>query len=481
MSIDDELRRAARAHRERFDQAPVPDLPVRAGRRMRAVIVVAVACIVVAVVSVVVVTRRSPNRVRVVTSPSSTAAQHSEPALRDAAIAAAPLLAPTWTPNGEELWSVTSTSGSNGPGFPTQLFGTATPNGTLSPGLLLEYQPNPPGGAVAGTTTTRVRGVVAAVDPPKDAAGADVEIRWVEANTEIAAIFRGVSTSRAVAVLDALRARGSDLMTGFDPASAPPDFALLGERTTADAAEKSIDAAFEYVRSGPAADSSADIEVRTQTHAVYPGYLRTWVGGRRGIDGVIVEPDAYGPYRLVTVTWPDGRAVTVQSTNADAPTLERIARSIQLRSRAQADALVNDLNARLAALPTLHAVSLPTTRVELHTDGAHTAICLRVVDSAPFCRANVTLIASANYIAGSALLADQWLILTAAPTGRPTVTPSTNTLSNTSSLPAQTATLGEWHLALVPVPPSVGQVQVNVPTQPNQFANATFTRPSPPA
>jgi hypothetical protein len=198
-------------------------------------------------------------------------------------------------------------------------------------------------------------------------------------------------------------------------------------------------------------------------------------------DGVIVEPDAYGPYRLVTLTWPDGRAVTVQSTNADAPTLERIARSIQLRSRAQADALVNDLNARLAALPTLHAVSLPTTRVELHTDGPRSAICLRVVDSAPFCRANVTLIASANYIAGSALLADQWLILTAAPTGRPTVTPGTNTLPNTSSLPAQTATLGEWHLALALVPPSVGQVQVNVPTQPNQFATATFTRPSPPA
>ena len=480
MSIDNELRRAAREHRARLEHVPVPVLPTRRVRRTSSVAVLAAALAAAAVAAVVVVTRSSPIPVRVVTSSSSTTlSRQSTPVLHDPALGAVPLLAPTWTPDGEELWSVTSSTDSNGPGFPTQLFGTASPNGSLSPGLLLEYQPNPPGGSVVGSTTTPVRGAVAAVDGPKDASGADIEIRWVEANTEITAIFRGVSNARAVAVLDGLRPRGRDLLTGFDPASAPAQFALLGERKTADAAEQSVDGDFEYARTGAATNAAADIRVRTYTHAVYPGYLRTWVGGRRGADGVIVEPDAYATYRLVTLTWPDGRAVTVQSTNADASTLERIARSIQLRSRAQADELVNALNARLATLPTLRAMALPTANVELHKDGPRIAICLRASGGAPFCRANVALDAPANYLAGSVLLDNHWLILSAEPAVQPDVTPGTNPRQSTSPLPAQTAVLANWHVVLVHVPADIDQVQVNVPTGPNQFVNANFTRPSP--
>ncbi len=478
MSIDSELRRAAEEHRTRFEHVAVPDLPERAHHRIKtatvAVAALAVVAIAAVVVAVAVHTNGSPRQLRVVTPSTTPPPSASAPKLRDTSIDAAPLLAPTWAPDGEQLWSVSSTGGARESGFPSQLFGTASADGTLTPGLVLEYQSASPGESIGGANAT-VRGAPAAVGEPKDAAGADAEIRWIEGSTQVTAIFRGVSNDGAVAVLNALQPRGSDLSAGFDPASAPPEFGLLGERNGSERTDASADAVFRYAP----ADGAPDIEVATFTHDTYPGYFRARLGGHIGAGGVVVQPDAYSVYHLVTLAWPDGRSVRVQTISTDASALERIARSVQLISRTQAQSLAEDVNARLAALPVLDTASLPSGTLEVHRTGQRIGICLRGAEGLPVCASDVGHAETSNAIAGSALLDGHWYIFGGAPDVDviATVAGALPT-PNPAPIPTQRATVGEWHVAVVPIPADVGVVQLTVPTAPNQFSGFTLTRPN---
>jgi hypothetical protein len=479
MSIDDQLENAARRFRSRFDDMPVPQIPARSGRRGRAVasVVLVVAVIVGVAVVIVASTRTSPERVRVSAPATSTTPPTSapQPALRDGNLAAGPMLWPMFTPSGEQLSSVSSLE-DGGIGMPSQLFGTVAADGTLAPGVLFEFQRTSPGGTVNGTSTARVRGVDAAVSPPKDAAGADLEIMWTEGNTLVNAILRGVSQDQAVAMLDALRPRTTDLLDGFDPASARPGFANLGERLGVAANPSGVQATFEY--SSVPTERTADLQVVTQTHSIYPGYLRAWIGGRRGADGVVVAPDAFDVYHLLTLAWPDGREVTMQSTRADAATLERIGRSIELTTVDEGQTRLRVQSAQLNSLPMVGTVSLPDATVELHSDGGTTAICVRVEHLAALCRSDVVIQPTADYIIGSFLLDSKWFAIAAAPGYEPLVGPPVNLgAPRAANFPAQTATIGNWHIALVPVPASVAKVQVIIPTSPGQSAGATLTRP----
>ncbi len=482
MNIDDELRRAAHEHRAEVDRVTIPELPTRTRRSARFVAAAVAAVVVVGAVVGIAVTR-SDGHVRVATEPASSTPSTTVPTasaarLRDAAVAG-PILAPTFVPGGEQLWSVRSTPDTLDSGFPSQLFGTAASNGTLTPGLLLEYQPNPQGGSDAGPTPIQVRGTTGFVDAAKDAAGASSEIRWVEGNTSIVAIVRGASTARAVAVLDGLRPRNSDLLNGFDPTSAPADFGLLGERTTAQAAHTDVRTTFEYAgekSAGPAPTATADIEVIADTNATYPGYLRTWIGGSRSPDGLMIEPDAYGPYQLVTVVWPDGRQVRVQATGLSPDTLLQIAMSAKPLTTAESQSLVDDVDARLAALPTIGTATDSTATVELHQADAWVAMCLRV-DDTPVCSSNVSLLASSNGMAGDAELGTKWIVFAASPNGQPTVSPSSGPLDDTTAFPGSTAAVDAWRTTLVSVPATVDTVQAELPSSSSDWATVTFSRP----
>ena len=444
----------------------------------------AVAAVVVVGAIVGIAATRPGHHVRVATEPATSTPSATAPAsaaagLRDAAVSG-PILAPTFVPGGEQLWSVRSTPDALDSGFPSQLFGTAAPNGTLAPGLLLEYQPNAPGGSDAGPTPIAVRGTTGFVDAAKDAAGASSEIRWVEGNTSIVAIVRGVSNARAVSVLDGLRPRNNDLLQGFDPTSAPSEFALLGERTTAQAEHTDVRTTFEYAgkkSTVPATTATADIEVIADTNATYPGYLRTWIGGSRSPDGLMIEPDAYGPYNLVTVAWPDGRQVRVQATGLSSDTLLQIALSAKSLTATESQSLVEDLDARLAELPIVGTANDSTATVELHQAGARVALCLRV-DDTPVCSSNVALIASTNSIAGDAELGTQWIVFAASPNGRPTVSPSSGPRDDTTAFAGSTAAVDAWRLTYVTVPATVDTAAVELPLSSSQWATVTFARPT---
>jgi hypothetical protein len=465
VNVDEELRRAAHSHHERYADAPIPELPAARSHRRSAAVAVSIAAALVLIVGVVVAivsTRSSsPREVRVVTTPTTVAAP---PSLRDPSLDDAPLYAPSFVPAGEDLWNATASTSEANPVFSGQLFGAVDAQGVVSPGVMFEYQPNPPGGTI-GSTNTTVRGAPARLGEPKDAASASGQLDWVEGNAAITAIFRGISANEAISVIGSFHARSANLLDGFDPASAPAGYGLLGE-TQPTHGVNNVTATFEYT----------DLEVRTQTHAGYPGYLRTWIGGAKSDAGVIVEPDAYADYHLVTLTWPDGHSVTVQGTNTDPPTLERIARGIEQASPAQVATLLDQLNARLAGLPLLGSVTLPAGRVELRGDAPHVAVCLNGL----VCHTNVALLAPTNGVAGSVLDNDEWLVLAAAPNAEPTVSSGRGGFGSGSlPLPAQAATIDGWHIAVVPVPSGTDTVSISIPTGPNQSAGTSLTRPDP--
>src|SRR5438128_1770717 len=109
-------------------------------RRLVAIASAAAACVVVAAVAVAVATAHSSHRIEVKapTRPLSSSSTPKAPAVqgvRDADVASGPMLWPTPTPPGEQLWSATSKQ-DGGIGLPSQLFGTVSSEGTLVPGML---------------------------------------------------------------------------------------------------------------------------------------------------------------------------------------------------------------------------------------------------------------------------------------------------------------------------------------------------------
>jgi len=425
------------------------------------------------------VANRSPRRVRVgsdaTTAPPTSAVARD--ALRDPSIGASPFYAPAWVPPGEDLQAVSSTSASYTP-LAAQLFGGSAAGGVETPNLYVEFQPVMPGDGV-GSTSTRIRGQDASVLAPKDAAAADVQMMWVEHDVQMTAIVRGISQARAISILDALRLRSSDPTQGFDPGSAPSDMHLLGERSAATGAVASVDASFSYTSGQPADSRRFDFGVATQTHSPYPGYLRTWIGGSRNADGAAVEPDSWNGMRSLTITWPDGHDVVIQSPVADAATLDRMARSIALLSADDAQQLVTTLDARFASLPLLGRVALADGALELHGNGMPQALCLRDAGVAsPVCTADATP-GTALAFAGSALRGDRWIVFAGLQNAPPSFDegppyPGVATVA----VPDERGEVDGWHLALAAVPASVNTIQVGLATKPGEFVPATLRRPS---
>lgn len=403
---------------------------------------------------------------------------------------AAPVVAPSWVPDGQKLWSLTSNM-QDPYEESTQLFGTVAPDGALAPGLLVEIQPagpgdgvgtpvtGPAGAGVGEGTPVTVRGHNGVTRASKDAGDAPFEIDWIEGNGDVRVTVRGATVAAAVTALDALRARGSDLISGFDPAADPNGFPLLDERLFP-AAKPDVYAQFEYAAADPAADGKPDFTVKTDVNGSYPGYMRTWMAGHRAADGTAV---AYDPGVGFSVVWPDGRTITVASSAADPDlaVLEHIARSAAVLEEPDAAALSSEAQARVGALPEQGAATLDAGVVDLRGAGAPTAVCLHV-DAANLACSNPFAVnalddASSGALpgyAGSAVISGRWYVFVAA-NAAPSIT--RNGMPDTA-LTMQTAQIGALHIALAIVPEGVAHVQVWVPTSENQSSGTGFNRPS---
>ena len=147
-------------------------------RSRRSFIAVATALAVAAAATGVVLVARPKSRGPLVATQSS-ATTPTTSAERNGPNPAAPLLAPSWVPDGQKLWSLTSNTQ---PAFAqsSQLFGTVATDGALAPGLLVEIQPSTPGAGVGDGTAVTVRGHNGVTRASKDAGDAPFEIDWIE-------------------------------------------------------------------------------------------------------------------------------------------------------------------------------------------------------------------------------------------------------------------------------------------------------------
>jgi hypothetical protein len=421
----------------------------------------------------------------------------------------APLLAPAWAPDGQQLWSLTSLRGSSGPparatDVAVQLFGTKAGDGSVATGLLLHFWRAQPGASIGTGTAVTVRGQAGVTRPTQYGGEAKTLIEWVEAGADIQVMVRGASVAQAISAIDGLRPRGNaDLMQGFDAAADPGQYPMIGEeKPTTAAADEAI---FEYAAAAPVGEAKPDITVQTvASGAADPYYVETLAGGagRAGADGSIVEVLSDNS---VVVAWPDGRRVQAwtSAVHPDIAVLEHIASSVTLLDEGAAAALADETQARVAGLPLLGTAHLPSGDLELHGTGTASAVCLRVPGAPVACsnpfaanadvhRAGATV---AEPGAGSAMITGQWYVFVGAhaeptfdiPGGtafdatgcspkkvcRITVPPS-----SASNPPAgETAQIGSTYVALLAVPDGVPYAGISVPSGGSNSIGMTFYRP----
>ena len=173
---------------------PRPELVGSTRRSRRGFAAIAAALTVAAAATGAVVVARSHGRSPIVATQSSS---HTAPQNGPNPIPA-PLLAPSWVPDGEQLWSLTAST-QDGAGYASQLFGMVAADGTLAPGLLVELQPASPGDGLGEGTTVTVRGKAGVTRASKDAGVDTFEIDWIEGDAMVRVTVRGASVDEAVA------------------------------------------------------------------------------------------------------------------------------------------------------------------------------------------------------------------------------------------------------------------------------------------
>jgi hypothetical protein len=308
----------------------------------------------------------------------------------------------------------------------------------------------------------------------KDMGAPATEFDWIEGDADIRVEVRGASADEAVAALDALRPRAAGLRSGFDPASAPDGYPLLGEHASGPVS--GVAATFSYSTSQT---SAPGLTVMTSTASAYPGYLRTWAGGRRTPEGAATEYQAgYG----LLVGWPDGRQVIVQSRAAapDVAELERIALGAHALDSSSAQSLAAATQARVAALAARGSVDIAGGTITQHGDGVFSGACLTVGDAAPVCSSPfdggaTTGAPDANLRAGSGVIDGQWYVFTASAVNAQ-FTVATDDASG-RTLTATRGAIGSTTVSVLRVPDDVDAVQILLPVGDTQLGGAAFMRP----
>ena len=320
------------------------------------------------------------------------------------------VLAPTWVPDGYQLWDISSSSGpaseaaGRGP-VTIQLFAQDQGPMLMVEVGVRETSPQTPGFAVPPGDAATVRGVPGHVwattmtTSPGQVPVPRLQIRWEEEGQAILAIVDHVDQARALDMLAAMAwavpgdplsgvAAGSlSLAVSFSPATtgSPASTPLREVGGVVNQVEPAAAlSTFVYAQGAPTLASSSEITVRTGG----PGsgleqYYETQLGGSSPQGDGAVETTGASPVtdvRVGGVFWPDGRwAIAVGAVGAGVETsdLVRIARTAAPTDDADLDGRRAEITARVLALPVVATTELPPLTLEVHGEGG-TALCARV-------------------------------------------------------------------------------------------------------
>ena len=460
-------------HPQTFTSATEPVVDRRPRRARVLLVATAVLAVIVGVAALVTTGGSSPHHlVQVRTGPSTAPAPNAAAGLE----VDTPVVAPTWVPAGETLWSFTTTRVTyDGSSFTTQLIGLAPHNGQPQPAMYLEFQAVPSSEIPPGQTSITVRGAPARVSAPKDAPAAQSAIDWYESGAAITALTRGLSTAEAQSLLATLRPAGADLaVAGFAASSVPAPYEMLGQQPAATAGPDTT-AVYGYWAGTPKPNTTPDIYVSTARHYTYPGYLRTAIGGSFDGAGAAISYDPWQGGTVIRATLDSVQVAVSTRKPISEATLERIARSAVLIDADRAAALRHDIDGRLNELPVVAQTTVALGTVTLRGSGGAIAACIELQDAAPSCSgvpAGDSTFSPPDYgrFAGGVVTARGWIVYSASvqPIVLGGVTP-------------EHATIGGRDLLVALVPHSVDDVQISVPNDPRtvfgKMIVGSLTRP----
>ena len=479
----DDLRRTLRV---KADGVAVPDrefeptitttasepVRVRAHRATRWLVLVAAVLVTVVGIAAVVSRTSSSSKPDVhVLTPSTAPAPRARGAEVDS-----PVVAPTWVPPGEKLWSFeTRRTTFDGSAFLTQLIGSAPVNGELDKAIFLEFQASESSPIPGDQTSLTVRGAPARVSAPKDSPAATSSVDWFESGTAITAVVRGFSIADAESLLNQLRPAGKILATtGFATESVPSPYRMLGEEAAATSAPNTT-AVFGYWSQTPAPNRAPDIYVSTARRYAYPGFLRTAIGGTLDSADVAIS---YDPFQGGTVVLAarDGMQIAVSSQTAlPRATLERIARSVATIDGSRASELRDQVDARVQSLPVLGRTSLPLGTITLRGAPSAVALCFAPKGESTSC-ASVPVSTDGAYgtadfgrIIAGAITPAGWIVYGTLPS-QPSLRGAT----------PQTGTIAGRKVFVALVPQSVNRVDLTIETGPHlpRVVAGFITRPA---
>ena len=312
------------------------------------------------------------------------------------------VFAPTWMPDGYQLWDVSPSSGAGsevpGSGPVTiQLFAD-----DRAPMLAVQVGatagPNPDYPAPLGEAAT-VRGVAGHVRTTTVTTSADqapverLEIRWEEDGQPVVATIDHTDQARALDMLGAMAWQTpGDPFSGVAPGSLSlvPTYPLdlTGHpgsnplRLVGGVVNQAVPTAavttFVYAEGTPTLASASEITVRVGG----PGsglvqYYESQLGSASlQADGTLETTSAVPAIdtQVGSVMWPDGRAVIAIAAGVDAGDLLRIARSAAPTDDADLDARRAEITARVLTLPVVATADISPLTLEVHGDGG-TALC----------------------------------------------------------------------------------------------------------
>jgi hypothetical protein len=431
--------------------------PVPARRRHRMVwSIAALATAACLLLGFWVATDRAAPRTNVVTTPAP-------PTLPTPELLGA---APTWTPAGLNLESLTATRqpASTGITKTTELFGSSDGQ----PQLLIDLQPGSWGDGVK--TPLQVRGRSAREQSAKEFSATSTTLMWDE-GAAVQATFSGMRLVQAQALLATLQwSSPSDHLAGFVPA-ATSTLTLLGQSIANAPAQPTTGLEFHYADHVSSQDNGQGLQLDVHTISARGGltgdYLKAWFHGTRDAVGMV---ESFDPsFGTLSRIWPDGRTTWIDA-NATA-----VSQADERRVADEEAAITTaDFSARLAQaavtlsgeLPRIASVDLAPGTIELRGNGTVLVVCIGPTGGTPTACSGPTT-ASLGLIVGSVLLDGNWYVLGASPTPftvvenrQPSSTHSTTVPSTV--IPLLTKTDAGWILGLANPPPGTDAVSVVV-------------------
>ena len=396
------------------------------------------------------------------------------------------VLAPTWVPDGYQLWDVSPSSGpgslvpASGP-ITIQLFADDR-------GPVLDLQVGVAGALPTGSWSgdpLTVRGqsatvVMSSTGPAGNQGFAErATIRWTEGGQPIKVVADRTTKERVVALLDGLVWQvPGDPLSGADAASLPSLHQVGGvDRVSLPA---SAGATFVYAKGAPTVAGTPEIVVRVAgPGANLTNFQENQIGsaplqpdGTLETTGVISRADA----KVASVLWPDGRGATAMGAGVDAADLVRLIRSLAPTDDADLDARRAEITARVLALPVVATAEIAPLTLEVHGEGG-TALCAHAGSGPVSCGAvagsgsawsgeiglAVSIVVDGDWYVG----AGGTLPFAATPVAHeyydPATTPSTGPgVTTLADLPViHTADQAPWHFLVAAMPPKLTDAAVD--------------------